>query len=198
MTQISLSKDVTDFAPAEYSGKTWVASDPHFGHANICKFTNADGSKMRPWENVDEMNEALIDNWNGVVSDKDRVYLLGDVAFKASVMKEIIPRLRGRICLVPGNHEPTKMRKYFHLFDDVRGYVQKKSFVMSHVPLHPDSLTRWGINIHGHLHHNQVRLSDGSIDPRYFCACVERTNYRPMELTQILEYCKKRNDDLTC
>lgn len=192
MTQTYLSKDVDSFTPENYSGKTWVTSDPHFGHANICKFTNYDGSKMRPWNDVDEMNEALVNNWNEVVSEKDRVYLLGDVAFKVSILKEIVPRLKGRICLVPGNHEPKEMRKYINLFDDVRGYVQRKGFVMSHVPLHPESLERWGLNIHGHLHNNRVRLKNGSADPRYFCACVEQTGYRPIELTQILEYCKKR------
>lgn len=183
MTQTSHSKG---------GGKTWVTADPHFGHANICKFTNYDGSKMRPWDNVDEMDAALINNWNEVVSDNDRVYLLGDVTFSAANMKRYIPQLKGRICLVPGNHEPTKMRKYFDLFDDVRGYVQKKGFIMSHIPLHPGSLGRWGLNIHGHTHNNRVHRDDGTTDPRYFCASVEQTNYYPVELTQILEWCKRR------
>lgn len=173
-------------------GRTWVTADPHFGHSNITKFTNYDGSKMRPWSNVEDMDAALIANWNEVVHSSDRVYLLGDVAFTAKDMLRVIPQLNGRICLIPGNHDPTKMRKYFDVFDDVRGYVQRKGFIMSHIPLHPESLGRWGLNIHGHLHNNRVRLKDGSADPRYFCASVEQTGYRPIELTQILEYCKQR------
>jgi calcineurin-like phosphoesterase family protein len=156
---------------------------------------------MRPWDNVDDMNSNLIRNWNDTVSEGDRVYLLGDVAFKSSVMNEIIPQLKGRICLVPGNHEPTKMRTYFKLFDDVRGYVQRKGFIMSHIPLHPKSLGCWGLNIHGHLHNNTVKMTKFNggnpieiDDPRYFCACVERTNYRPIELTEILKRCKSDAD----
>jgi calcineurin-like phosphoesterase family protein len=145
---------------------------------------------MRPWDDVDEMDSALIKNWNDVVDEKDRVYLLGDVTFSAANMKKYIPQLKGRICLIPGNHEPTKMRKYFDLFDDVRGYVQRKGFVMSHVPLHPASLERWGLNIHGHLHNNVVMDGD-KLDPRYFCASVERTDYKPILLDEIL---KKRLD----
>lgn len=174
------------------SGKTWVTADPHFGHANICKFTNFDGSKMRPWDDVDEMDAALIANWNEVVAPGDRVYLLGDVTFTAPNMLKYIPQLKGRICLIPGNHEPTKMRKYFDVFDDVRGYVQRRGFIMSHIPLHPESLGRWGLNIHGHLHNNRVHRKDGTTDNRYFCASVEQTNYRPVELTQVLEWCNRR------
>lgn len=60
----------------------FVTSDTHFSHKNACKFMNEDGlAKMRPWNDVEEMNEALIENWNKVVSKDDKVYHLGDVAF---------------------------------------------------------------------------------------------------------------------
>ena len=58
---------------------TWLISDPHFGHANICRFLNDDGSKLRPWDTPEEMDEVLVSNWNSVVRPKDRVYCLGDV-----------------------------------------------------------------------------------------------------------------------
>jgi calcineurin-like phosphoesterase family protein len=45
----------------------FVVSDHHFGHANICKFLNDDGTKVRPWNDVDEMDEVLIQNHNKVV-----------------------------------------------------------------------------------------------------------------------------------
>ena len=51
--------------------------------------------------------------------------------------------------------------------------------ILSHVPVHPDSLARFGTNIHGHLHWQRVML-DGRIDPRYWCACVEHTDYAPI------------------
>jgi calcineurin-like phosphoesterase family protein len=174
--------------------RTWVYSDPHFYHSNICKFTNFDGSKLRPWDDVDKMTEEMIEWYNELVNDADRVYVLGDVAFSATDMNRTVARLKGRKVLVPGNHEPPKMRKYFDLFDDVRGYVVKKGFIMSHIPIHPQSLSRWSLNIHGHTHNNAVRVDDaGEIeltsgeDLRYYCACVEQTNFRPILLDQILE-----------
>jgi calcineurin-like phosphoesterase family protein len=171
--------------------RTWVYSDPHWGHANICKFVNYDGTKVRPWDDVREMNEALITRYNEVVNDEDRVYILGDVAFTPANMKEFVSQLKGRKVLVPGNHEPPKMRKYFDLFDDVRGYVVKKGFIMSHIPIHPGSLGRWELNIHGHLHNNTVKENpkhpNGPDDLRYYCACVERTDFRPKLLDDILK-----------
>lgn len=174
--------------------RTWVYSDPHFWHKNICVFTNPDGSPMRPWDDADKMTEDMIAWYNEMVGDDDRVYILGDVAFSAQRMQDSVGRMKGRKVLVPGNHEPPKMRKYFDLFDDVRGYVVKKGFIMSHIPIHPGSLSRWQLNIHGHLHNNEVRIndrdaisSDGEPDPRYYCACVERTDFRPILLDDILK-----------
>lgn len=130
--------------------------------------------------------------YNEMVDDQDRVYILGDVAFSAAHMQRSVGRMKGRKVLVPGNHEPPKMRKYFDLFDDVRGYVVKKGFIMSHIPIHPGSLSRWKLNIHGHTHANTTKDMFGrhqlqSDDERYFCACVERTNFRPILLDDILK-----------
>lgn len=166
--------------------RTWVWSDSHLGHHNICNFTNYDGTKVRPWDDVNEMDNDLIDWYNELVHPEDRVYILGDVTFTPANMQKYVPRLNGRKVLVPGNHEPPKMRKYFDLFDDVRGYVVKKGFIMSHIPIHPQSLSRWQLNIHGHLHSNQITM-DYEPDPRYYCACVERTNFRPILLDDILK-----------
>src|SRR6478735_380092 len=181
--------------------KTWVYSDPHFYHQNICVFTNYDGSPLRPWDDAETMTEDLIERYNALVGDQDRVYILGDVAFTPNNMERAVSRLKGRKVLVPGNHDPQKMRRYIGLFDDIRGYVVKKGYIMSHIPLHPDCLYRWKLNIHGHLHGNQIMATpmgfkmvqqgdehavefplDPIPDPRYFNASVEQTDFQPIEL----------------
>ena len=74
--------------------------DTHFGHSNIIRY---DG---RPFSSVDEMNEALIANWNRVVRDRDTVYHLGDVSMlRPEKTRAILDRLNGKICLIRGNHE---------------------------------------------------------------------------------------------
>ncbi len=170
--------------------RTWVYSDPHFYHKNIVKFANYDGTKLRPWDDVETMTEEMIQWYNELVSAEDRVYILGDVAFTTANIISTVGRMNGRKVLVPGNHEPKKMKKYIDLFDDVRGYVQRDGFIMSHIPIHPGSLGRWGLNIHGHTHNNVVQTFSGPDleyeDKRYYCACVERTNFRPKLLDEIL------------
>jgi calcineurin-like phosphoesterase family protein len=139
------------------------------------------------------MTEDMIRWYNEMVDDQDRVYILGDAAFSTAHMQRSVGRMKGRKVLVPGNHEPPKMRKYFDLFDDVRGYVVKKGFIMSHIPIHPGSLSRWQLNIHGHTHANSIEEQYGDqllgrpLDDRYFCACVEQTNFRPILLDDILK-----------
>lgn len=80
--------------------EVFFTSDLHFGHTNIIKYCN------RPYATVEEMDEALIDNWNAVVRPQDRVWLLGD--FVMGRIKESLPtayRLNGEKHLVPGNHD---------------------------------------------------------------------------------------------
>lgn len=166
--------------------KTWVIADTHFGHQGVCNFTEADGeTPLRPWDNADEMTGALIGNWNRVVEPQDRVYVLGDVAMSK---KHLWPLevLNGRKVLVKGNHDTEKLSVYSKYFDDVRAYVVKKGFIMSHIPIHPGSLARWKVNIHGHLHSNLV-MDGNKPDPRYVNVSVEQIEYTPYNLQLIVD-----------
>jgi len=52
--------------------------------------------------------------------------------------------------------------------------------ILSHIPIHPESLGRFGVNIHGHTHANRVMLPgfNGKItdivDTRYHNVSVEQ------------------------
>ena len=174
------------------SGKTWVTADTHFGHANILNFKRRDGTPLRPFTSLDEMHSVMIKNWNDRVGDSDRVYLLGDIVMNPKWM-HILGQLKGRLVLVKGNHDIFDLKDYTQYFDDIRAYVVGKMpqgkgsmYILSHIPVHPDSLTERGwVNIHGHLHYNQV-MKDGRPDPSYKCVSVEHTDYAPVELSEIL------------
>lgn len=166
--------------------KTWVIADPHFGHQGVCNFKQADGvTPLRPWDRAAEMDGALIENWNSLVDDQDRVYVLGDVAMTKKALWPL-KVLKGRKVLVKGNHDIEKMSVYQQYFDDIRACVVKKGFIMTHIPIHPASLSRWKLNVHGHLHSNVVLQEDGKPDPRYMCVSVEHTDFKPLDLQVIL------------
>lgn len=179
-------------------GKTWVAADHHFGHANILTFKRADGSPLRPFSSIEEHDETIVANHNAVVHPNDRVYILGDLAMHRRNV-HIVSRLNGRLVLVKGNHDTFKINDYLKYFDDIRAYVVQKDqdgnkVILSHIPIHPESLGRFGTNIHGHLHYQKVmvRQDDFSLhedypDPRYICVSLEHTNYSPIEIHQALK-----------
>lgn len=159
----------------------FMISDTHFGHQKSCEFLRADGiTKMRPFDTAEEMDETIIERWNAVVKPKDRVYVLGDVAMKRKDIKTIA-RCNGRKVLIRGNHDIFNMSDYTPYFDDIRGVhvMPARDAILSHIPLHLDSIVRFNVNIHGHLHEKVID------DPRYFNVCVENTNYTPMSYEEI-------------
>jgi calcineurin-like phosphoesterase family protein len=165
----------------------FFCSDHHFGHANICKFTNEDGTKLRPWDDIQEHDEELVKRHNSVVKDTDTVYFGGDVAINRKHL-HTIARLRGRKVLIKGNHDIFDLHEYQQYFVDVRAYLvnPKEKFIFCHIPIHYDNFGRMGINIHGHTHGNVMK------DSRYFSVCMEQVNYTPIEQSTMLEIARTR------
>jgi calcineurin-like phosphoesterase family protein len=80
--------------------RAWVTADLHIGHRNIIEYCD------RPFADVEEMNRALVDNWNDRVDEDDDVFVLGDLLlgnFDDSLA--VVKRLRGNKVLITGNHE---------------------------------------------------------------------------------------------
>ena len=169
----------------------YLASDPHFGHWGMCKFLRSDGTKLRPWDTPEEMDEALVKNWNETVKPKDKVYLLGDVVINRRALPTV-GRLNGDLVLIRGNHDIFKLHEYTPYFRDVRAYhvLNKQRVILSHIPIHTMQMERWRGNIHGHCHANRVMLGDVP-DPRYVCVSMEQINYTPILMEEAL---RKLND----
>jgi calcineurin-like phosphoesterase family protein len=159
----------------------FLVSDTHFGHAGVCRFTRNDGiTKLRPWTDPEEMDEAMVKAWNERVGPKDKVYHLGDVVINRRALKTLA-RLNGDKVLIRGNHDIFRDDEYREHFRELRAYHVMNGMILSHIPIHPESLGRFGVNIHGHLHANRVMVPLATsgvtdrIDTRYHCVCVEQT-----------------------
>ena len=164
----------------------FLVSDTHFGHTGVCKFTRNDGvTKLRPWTDPDEMDEAMVKAWNERVKPTDKVYHLGDVVINRKSLK-IMSRLNGDKVLIRGNHDIFRDDEYRMYFRELRAYHVMNGMILSHIPLHSDSMGRFGTNIHGHTHANRVKKARG-VDARtgevlysdvndvqYHCVCVEQ------------------------
>lgn len=167
----------------------FLVSDTHFGHAGVCRFLREDGTKLRPWEDPEEMDEAMVKAWNETVKPTDKVYHLGDVVINRKALKTL-HRLNGDKVLIKGNHDIFRLEEYTQHFREVRAYHVMNGMILSHIPIHPESLGRFGVNIHGHLHSNRVMKDNGYggkvIDPRYHSVCVELTDFRPILFEDVL------------
>jgi calcineurin-like phosphoesterase family protein len=57
---------------------------------------SAIGKWKRPFDNVDQMTETLVENWNNVVGDDDIVYHLGNFAWDPKTAYDSLLKLKGK------------------------------------------------------------------------------------------------------
>jgi len=172
----------------------FLVSDTHFGHAGVCRFTHPDDAtvKLRPWDNADEMDDEMVRRWNDRVRPTDKVYHLGDVVINRKALKTL-HRLNGDKVLIRGNHDIFPDVEYREYFRELRAYHVMNGMILSHIPIHPESLGRFGVNIHGHLHASRVKMEPVGkygipvIDPRYHCVCVEQTDFAPILFEDVIK-----------
>jgi calcineurin-like phosphoesterase family protein len=145
----------------------YLIADTHFNHANIIKYCD------RPFQTVEEMNEALIANWNKVVEENDMVIFLGDLCFKddANVW---LAKLNGDKVVIRGNHD--SIGKLGTRFE-----YNKEVFLLTHRMMPLVGRNIW--NIHGHSHDkgNLINKENSSI-----CVSAELVNYTPIEISVLL------------
>lgn len=95
----------------------FFTSDFHVGHHNVIRF---DG---RPFTDVNEMNQKLIENWNSVVTENDIVFYLGDLAHRCrpETVKWFVSQLKGKIYFILGNHDRYRDIAALNRFEKICG-----------------------------------------------------------------------------
>ena len=134
----------------------FFTADTHFMHSNII---NLNG---RPFENVEQMNNKMVQNWNSCISDDDEIFILGDFLFNGTGRdaNNILRRLNGIKYLISGNHDNSYLDdeefdqsnfewvKDYHTF-----YYTKIKIILFHFPiLEWDGYFRDSIHLYGHVH----------------------------------------------
>lgn len=132
----------------------YYIADLHMSHSRAIVYDN------RPFSCVEEMDTAIVNNWNNVVSKNDTVYVIGDFIWKKEQeWSSILEELKGNIVLIKGNHDPkqfsSKTRRYFA---DVKDYKEiadnGTTVIMCHYPI-PFFKNDFDINtvmFYGHVH----------------------------------------------
>lgn len=141
----------------------YFISDTHFNHRNIIKYAD------RPFNDITEMNNTLINNWNSIIKEDDIVYHLGDFALTCDEkLKELYSYLNGTIILIRGNHDGKSVKYY----EDIGFKVLKDGY----------------INLHGHIHNkklNENYPSKNYSKDNHKNVSADVTNFKPISLYEI-------------
>lgn len=143
-------------------GNTLFTSDLHFYHDREFIY------KPRNFSNVQDMNDAIVANWNEVAQEDDDIYILGDVCLggptSIEANKKLIESLKGRIHIIRGNHDTDARIQMYKSCANVVEVVDacylklgKYYFYLSHYPtltsnLEKERLESCLINLYGHTH----------------------------------------------
>ena len=173
----------------------WFTSDIHFSHGNIIKYCS------RPYSDVEEMNEKLIENWNNLVKKDDIVFILGDMGFGSTTkITELIERLNGHKYLTPGNHDREHLTNsnFMCCFECVKDIIYikvgKYPIYLSHFPFLCFDGAYKGMDatwqLYGHCH---SKVGSMGMDAQRLIHCfpsqydvgVDNNDYKPVSFKQV-------------
>ena len=179
--------------------KVFLTSDLHLAHDREFIY------RPRGFNSVEEMNQAIIHNWNSIVDEKDVVFILGDLMLgdNASGIK-MIEQLNGLFYLIRGNHDTdTRIELYRKLDNCVEIYDAKYlkyngyHFYLTHYPcltgnLHKETLKQMTLNLHGHTHAQTPFFYDL---PFCYNVGVDAHNCMPISFEQVIEDMKNKVEE---
>jgi calcineurin-like phosphoesterase family protein len=188
-------KNMTLNIDKQNKNNIWFTSDTHYFHHNIIKYSN------RPFNNIEEMRDVLVEKWNSVVQKDDIVFHLGDVAMggkkRASELRDILFSLNGTINLIKGNHDnyvlDSPCRERFNWIKDYfeLSYGHKK-IILQHFPLltwnnagkTDDKNQPASFHLHGHSHSgiDHINATTTRMD-----VGVDSQNYEPRSIESIID-----------
>ncbi len=167
--------------------KVFFTADTHFGDLDIITY------EKRPFTCVEQMESVLMKHWNGVVTNKDTVFVAGDVGiYGKDQLQKVIQGLNGRKILIKGNHDDHDSNWWIDCgFDMVSEFpiIFNDFFIISHKPPEYTNDTMPWAYIYGHVHGSELYQT---VTKRSACVCVERWGYQPVELNRIVGLMKTK------
>lgn len=168
---------------------TYFTADTHFYHEAMIRYCN------RPFSTVFEMNETLIANWNKVVDDTDKIYILGDFALKCSISscKDILYNLKGKKYFVLGDHDKQiwKCKEYFEEISPLM------KITVDNIPI---TLCHYALRTWWKSHYNAWSCyahSHSCLEPigKSWDVGVDNNKFTPISFEQLREIMKTRPDN---
>ena len=172
----------------------YFTADWHFNHDRDFVY------KSRGFDSVEQMNKAIIEKHNKIVSQLDIVYVLGDLclggANSLDKNKQLIEQMNGRLTIILGNHDtPARIEMYNQCknvekitYADMLKY-RKYHFYLSHYPTltsnldYDKPLKARTLNLYGHTHQGTNFYNDLSF---MYHVGVDSHNCEPVNIDTII------------
>ncbi len=160
----------------------FFTADQHFGHYNVYKTYC-----MRPFESLNKMDTALIQNWNRVVDKTDTVYVLGDMTMRGP--EDILwfrvntKKLNGKKVLILGNHDKLNPFQYIEVgFQSVHTSLILGEYVLIHDNAGLSLSCTDKKILCGHVHQNWTKIKNS------LNVGVDVHNYKPISEVEVEDF----------
>ena len=163
--------------------------------------------KPRGFNSVDEMNEAIIENWNSVVKPEDIVYNLGDSIMSDNEKGvELYKKLNGTSFMIWGNHctdnKKNLLAEHCHIAGGWYAYqikYNKMVIYMSHYPTLTANydarhFSQHVLALHGHTHQQTNFLNPSN--PFMYHVGVDSHNCTPVHIDEVITEIRQRWNDI--
>lgn len=175
----------------------FFTSDWHFNHDRGFIY------EPRGFSNVQEMNEAIIERHNSIVSPKDDVYVLGDLCLGTDLEanQKLLSRLNGQLHITWGNHDTPNRKK---MYTELPNFVEATwvlplrydgySFYLNHYPtvtgnLNESHLRQMVLNLYGHTHQNTNFYEDR---PYMYHVGVDSHDCYPVPIDDVIAHMRAK------
>lgn len=155
----------------------YFTADTHFGHERTRAL------HRRPFQSVDEMNAALLQNWNAAVSPNDVIYHLGDFG---DPDPQFLDQLNGEIIFLPSkdydNDEVTRLlaQRARIIQPNTVIEIEGHTFQLIHEPLSATASEHFFL--FGHIHRLQTVKRNG------LCVSSDAHFFKPISLETVLYF----------
>jgi calcineurin-like phosphoesterase family protein len=173
----------------------YFTSDWHLRHTNVIKYCD------RPFDNLEDHDRVILENYIDTVGPNDKCFFLGDLTIKRNSkdkpwLAEVFQMLPGEKHLIVGNHDYFTKKFYIEEcgFKSCQRIIATEQFTMVHDPA-DFPMSVWlnnGYHLHGHVHSNYPAmkfLSIPALNSEFvYDVGLDANNFKPVSLKSIKNF----------
>ena len=171
-------------------GNIFATADLHFGHDRTFIWG------ARGFKSIEEHDAEIIKRWNEVVTEKDDVYILGDLMLGDNAQGiYCLSQLNGKLHILTGNHCTSARQKLYHTLENMVEFCgcattikyKKNQLYLSHYPTITSNMEanphQAVFNLYGHTHQT-TNFYNGQ--PFMYHVGVDSNNCYPVLLDDVI------------